>query len=81
MPTLRLSIILEATVAETLRRWAAEREQTVGRYLTDLIREDAHRAQDELAAEGYRVLSEDTAAFAAAAWPLASEMWPEWTSE
>ena len=37
--------------------------------------------QDELAAEGYRLLSADTAAFAAAAWPLATEVWSEWISK
>lgn len=33
---------------------------------------------DELAAEGYRLLSDETGEFAEAALPLAGETWPRW---
>ena len=45
------------------------------------IQEEVRRHEDELAAEGYRVLSEDTAGFAAAAWLLAAEVWSGWEGE
>ena len=50
-------------------------------YLADLIQEEARRHQDELATEGYRALSADTASFASAAWPLAAAVWSEWDSQ
>jgi hypothetical protein len=75
MPTVKLNISLDTEVANTLRRRAAELRKPTSRYLADLIREDVRRQQDELAAEGYRVLSEDTSGFAAAAWRLAPEVW------
>jgi len=78
MPTVKLNISLDAEVAQTLRRRAEELRKPASHYLADLIREDARRQQDELAAEGYRLLSDDTASFAAAAWPLAVEVWSEW---
>jgi len=77
MPTVKLNISLDAEVAQTLRRRAEELRKPASHYLADLIREDARRQQDELAAEGYRLLSDDTASFAAAAWPLAAEAWSE----
>jgi hypothetical protein len=78
MPTVKLNISLNADVARTLRRRAEELRKPASHYLTDLIREDVRRHQDELAAEGYRLLSADTASFAAAALPLAAEVRPEW---
>jgi hypothetical protein len=78
MPTVKLKISLDAGVAQTLRQRAAELRKSASHYLADLIRDDARRQQDALAAEGYRLLSADTATFAAAAWPLATEVWPEW---
>jgi hypothetical protein len=77
MPALKLTVILDAELVQALRQRAAERRKPVSHYLADLIREDVRRHQDDLAAEGYRVLSADTADFAAAAWPLATETWIE----
>jgi hypothetical protein len=81
MPAIKLNISLEEEVVRTLRRCASEDCKSTSRYLADLIRDDARRRQDALAAEGYRLLSADTASFAAAAWPLACETWPEWEQE
>jgi hypothetical protein len=81
MATVKLNISLDPEVVETLRRRAAELQKPASRYLADLIQEDARRHQDSLAAEGYRLLSADTASFAAAAWPLTVETWPEWEDE
>ena len=81
MPTVKLNISLDAAVAETLRRRAAELQKPASRYLADLIKEDVRRYEDELAAEGYRLLSADTGEFAAAALPLAMETWSEWEGE
>ena len=81
MPTVKLNISLDAAVAQTLRQRAAELRKPTSQYLADLIRDDARRWQDELAAEGYRVLSADTESFAGSAWPLAAEVWSEWESQ
>jgi hypothetical protein len=81
MPAVKLNISLDEPVARTLRRRAVEAGKSTSRYLADLVLEDAQRHQDELAAEGYRVLSSDTADFAAAAWPVGQETWPEWVEE
>ena len=78
MSAVKLNISLDEPVARTLRRRAVEAGKSTSRYLADLIVEDARRSQDELAAEGYRLLSTDTADFAAVALPLAREIWPEW---
>jgi hypothetical protein len=81
MATVKLNISLDAEVANTLRRRAAELRKPTSRYLADLIREEVRRHEDELAAEGYGALSVDTAGFAAAAWPLAVEVWSGWEDE
>ena len=81
MPAVKLNISLDRAVAEKLRRRSAELRKPASRYLAELIEEEERRSQDELAGEGYRVLSPDTANFAARAWPLAAEVWPEWTDE
>jgi hypothetical protein len=78
MPTVKLNISLDAEVAQTLRQRAAELRKPASQYLADLIQDDVRRQQDELAAEGYGLLSADTADFAAAALRLAPEVWPEW---
>jgi hypothetical protein len=78
MSAIKLNISLEEEVVRTLRRRAADMQKSVSRYLADLIEADVRRHQDELAAEGYRLLSSDTGSFAAAAWPLAAETWPAW---
>ena len=79
MPAVKLNISLDKTVAEKLRRRTAELRKPASRYLAELIEADDQRSQDELAAEGYRVLSSDIGNFATAALPLARETWPEWT--
>ena|SRR5437899_194541 len=81
MPTVKMNISLDAEVAKTLKRRAAELRKPTSRYLADLIQEEARRHQDELATEGYRALSADTASFASAAWPLAAAVWSEWDSQ
>lgn len=81
MATVKLNISLDAETVKTLRRRAAELRKPASRYLADLIREDDRQHQDELAAEGYRLLSAGTGDFAEAAWPLAAESWPEWRNE
>jgi len=81
MPVVKLNVSLDEQVAATLRRRATELNKPASRYLADLILEDARRSQDELAEEGYRLLSEDTGRFAEAALPLARDIWPEWTAD
>jgi hypothetical protein len=78
LATLRLTISLNQEVALLLRQRASELRKPVSRYLADLIREDARKQQDELAAEGYNLLSADTGVFAAAAWSLVAQSWPEY---
>ncbi len=74
MASIKLNISMEDRAAETLRRRAAETGKPMGRFLADLVEAEARQAQDALAEEGYRVLSEDTSAFAKLAWPLAKEL-------
>jgi hypothetical protein len=78
MPVTKLNISLDEDVVRVLRHRAAQVHKPASRYLAQLIREDARRHQDELAAEGYRLLSGDTASFAEAALPVAVETWPVW---
>jgi hypothetical protein len=78
MAAVRLNISLDAEIAKTLRRRAAETRKPVSRYLADLVEEDARRSQDELSAEGYRALAAGTAAFAEEAWAVAAAWWPAW---
>lgn len=81
MASVKLNISLDEEIAEALRERAAELRKPASRYLADLIEEDMRRREDELAAEGYRLLSQDTLAFAAEALPVAAETWPEWEDE
>ena len=81
MAVVKLNVSLAKDTVETLRRRAAESQLPASRYLAGLIEEDARRHQDELAAEGYRLLSADTADFAELALPLALETWPEWDED
>jgi hypothetical protein len=75
---MKLNISLDEGIVRAMRHRAAELHKPASRYLADLIQADVRRRQDELAAEGYRLLSEETRAFAEAALPLAAETWPEW---
>ncbi len=81
MSVVKLNISLKATTAEKLKRRALDLKIPTSRYLAQLIEEDARKAQDEIAAEGYRLLSADTGAFAHDAWPIAAETWPDWSDE
>jgi hypothetical protein len=81
MASVKLNISLDEEIAEALRERAAELRKPASRYLADLVEEDMRRREDELAAEGYRLLSQDTAEFAAEALPVAAETWPEWEDE
>ena len=67
---MKLNISLDPEVVSTTRRRASATSKTVSAYLANLVREDDRRSQDELADEGYRLLSTDTHIFAAAALPL-----------
>ncbi len=78
MPVVKLNISLDGAVAEKLRRRTAELQKPASRYLAELIEDEIRRSRDEAAAEGYRLLSSDTANFAAAAGPVAAQTWPEW---
>ena len=78
MPVVKLNVSLDSALAEKLRRRTAELQKPASRYLAELIEEEIRRSRDELAAEGYRVLSSDTANFANAAAPIAAETWPKW---
>jgi hypothetical protein len=78
MSAVKLNFSLDAQVAVLMRQRAAELKVPTSRYLSDLVLQDVRRQQDELAAEGYQLLSADTAAFVDAALPLAAEIWPKW---
>lgn len=81
MATVKLNLSMETDVVATLRERSAALGKTMSGFLADLVRAEAQRSQDELAAEGYRLLSNDFESFAAAALPLAEETWPAWTAE
>ena len=78
MAAVELQIALDTTIADMLKQRAAELQKPANLYLSELIVDDVRRHEDELAAEGYRLLSCDTEEFAAAALPLANEVWPKW---
>lgn len=78
MSVVKLNISLEPEVVEMLRRGSGVQGKSMSGYLSDLIRRDHRRRQDELAEEGYRLLNEDTAAFADVSLHLAKEVWSDW---
>src|ERR1700722_10455712 len=78
MAAVKLNFSLDEQVAILLRQRASELKVPASRYLADLVLQDKRRQQDQLAAEGYRLLSTDTGTFVSAAVPLATETWPEW---
>lgn len=78
MATIRLNISLEEGTARKLKQRAADCRLPVSRYLAVLIESDARRKTDALAAEGYRLLSEETVGFSEAGLSLVAESWPEW---
>jgi len=76
-----MNISLDEGTARKLRERAAEEAKPASRYLADLVAADAKRAEDELAAEGYRVLGAEGLEFAEAAMRIAHETWPEWPED
>ena len=77
MPVMKLNLYFESSVVDVLRQRAIVENKSVSHYLADLVVEDA-RHQDELAAEGYRLLSEEGLQFVEPVLPLVAEVWPEW---
>ena len=73
----KVNFSFDEHVARLMRQRAAELEVPTSRYLADLVLKDERRLQDDLAAEGYRLLSADSVDFAAIALPVALETWPE----
>ena len=78
MAVIHIDLALEEGVAKLLQERAASRHIPPERYVADLISRDARRDQDELAEEGYRLLSLDTGEFAEVALQAAQDTWPEW---
>lgn len=81
MSVVKLNVSLDSAIAEKLRRRTTELQKPTSRYLAELIEAEIQKSHDELAEEGYRLLSADTANFAATAGPIAAETWPEWENE
>ncbi len=81
MPVVKLNLSFDPPTAELIRTRALAQQKQVSVYVAELARAEARRAEDALAAEGYRVLSEDTGSFAATALELSAETWPEWGSK
>ena len=81
MSTVKLNLTLDEALAAFLRERAARVRKPTERYVAELIEADRKRYEDELAEEGYRLLSADTASFANAALPLANEAWSKWEPE
>ena len=78
MPTVEINIALEEEIAKKMKIRALEKGEAPNDYLSGLIKTDLNTYQEELAEEGYRLLSEDTRAFAEVALPIACEVWPQW---
>ena len=78
MSAVKLNFSLDERVASLMRWRASELKVPTSRYLSDLVLQDVRHEQDRLAAEGYKLLSAETASFADAALPVATETWPEW---
>jgi hypothetical protein len=78
MAVVKMNISLDEQVARTLRRLAADDDKPASRLLAELVVAEEKRRRDELAEEGYRLLAGDNARFAADAWKIALETWPEW---
>ena len=57
---MRISFTLDDRTAQTLRRRAEARNQSIPRYLTEIARAEAMHEDDALAEEGYRLLANDT---------------------
>ena len=72
---MRISLTLDEQTAQSLRRRAEARNQTMPHYLLDLARAEARREEDALAEEGYRSLASDTQDFAERAMLIAEQDW------
>ncbi len=75
---IKLNLYFESAVINVLWQRTTEEDKLVNRYLADLVVEDARLCQDELAAEGYRLLSEEGLRFVESVLPLAAEVWSVW---
>jgi hypothetical protein len=80
MGLVHIDLTLDESVARQLQERAARQRVPADRYVADLIAQDARREQDTLAEEGYRLLSQNTAEVAEAAWLLSQSTWPEWNA-
>lgn len=78
MPAVKVNLSLSPRAAELMRKRAAEQSKPIGRYVSELVEQDARAAQDRLAAEGYRLLAEENRRFAELSFDAAAETWPEW---
>jgi hypothetical protein len=74
----KLNFSLTEEVALTLRRRAAEANMPVSQFLGHLIIKSERQRTEELAEEGYRLLSAESLNFANSASPLAGEVWSDW---
>ena len=72
---MRVSLILDDLTAQSLRRRAESRNQSMSRYLAEIAQAEAKRVDDALADEGYRVLAHDTLDFAENALLVAEQDW------
>ena len=70
---MRISLTLDEQTAQALRRRADAHNTSLPRYIAELARAEAQRETDELAEEGYRLLTEDTLAFAENALSIANQ--------
>lgn len=70
---MRISLTLDDRTAESLRRRAQARNQSIPRYLTEMAQAEARREDDVLAEEGYRLLANDTKNFADSALFIAEQ--------
>ena len=78
MAYVKLNVSLDAEIALLLKHRAAEAGKPVSQYLGQLIRDSEVRRRDQLAEEGYHVLSQDNLTFADSARGLAMEVWSDW---
>lgn len=72
---MRINVTLDEPTAQSLRRRANARNQSMPRYLAEMAKAEARRHDDELAEEGYRLLAGDTKIFADDALAIAAEDW------
>ncbi len=81
MAHVKINLSLEESVAAAMRQLASEDGTPISQYLARLIREDQRRREDELAEEGYRLMAEESLAFARSIEPLWNEVFPVWEED